>query len=91
MKYIITFTLTFSSLLYAASETIPKDRTITEFIVYENLAVVRFSPSFGDSQNCESNSTDLIQLNFDDTTSSNKALLSTILAAPLIQKKWVLA
>ena len=72
---------------FSANEAIPKDRTIEEFIVYDNLVVIKFSPDFSNSQGCSSTSQSFLQLDYDDMTGKNKALFSTLLAAYMSSKK----
>ncbi|XOV80335.1 MAG: hypothetical protein ACFHVJ_05120 [Aestuariibacter sp.] len=69
---------------FAANETIPKDRIIKEISVYGDLAVISFTPSFDNSQNCSSGSKVSVQLNLNEDPEG--VLYSTILSAAVSGK-----
>jgi len=83
---IIVFLLC-SQVAIAANQGVPTDRKITELIVYENLVVVKFSPSFENIQNCIHSTKEHFQLNFNSETGENTGLLSTLLAAAAASKQ----
>ena len=75
--FILSLTI-FSVSSVAASDQVPKDRTITEISVYDNTTVVHFTPGFVNTQCPPGSSTTEAHI---DTSTTNILLTTTLAAA----------
>ena len=88
MKLIHLFlvSILISSSAYAAKENVPRSgRTVTVVSSYDNAVIVKFAPSYTNSQNCSSASDDTIIL--EQASDPNNAMMSTILSAATAGKE----
>ncbi len=87
MKIAIILLFFISSFTYSASESISRNRSIQEVLVYETSVVVKIDPAFENSQECTSNSTRWLQLDYNSETGENQGMVTAILAAASASRK----
>ena len=79
IKLIVLLTfISFASCVFAANETVP-DAKIKIINTYNDIAVIRFTPSYTDSQDCSYNATDRAVIRFSDGL--GKEMFATALSA----------
>ena len=85
MKLVALTFLTFVPLIANSAQTIDMNKSVTRISTYDSSAVVFFTPSQANGQNCTDPRTDAVKI--DLTVESGSKMLSTALAAATAGKK----
>ena len=72
---------------WAASDQIPRDRTVVAIMTYDNYAVVQFSPAFANNLACGGSVQNTHVALLFDTNSHKKAQLATVMMAMSLKQK----
>ncbi len=79
LTLLIVSLMAISTQSYAASEQVPADKTIIKLSVYENDVVVKFTPSFANTQGCPESAQDAFIIDMDNNL--GKTLYAAVLSS----------